>query len=289
MKYLLLFFLVPFFAFSQHHYTKREIFDFEVGDIFQYSSRSHHSAPYNGTEARIIEKIFSSNNDSVRYTVGLKWYTVSLDQTVNPPQLVYSHHSEKRIWTFNDLDSLIEPTAWALVNYDTSYFSIFCNKDSSLFFERTIGSFEPEYYNQSFAPGLGEVEYNYDYAVASHHEDRFLSYYKKDTVVCGNFDQRFHQILSLEEYGNKADFELFPQPAAQKLNLKLDNVETLNDPRILVSIYNSLGALVLNHEMTFALDSKLSLDVSELGNGSYFVEIRNSEFQIRKPLVILRP
>jgi hypothetical protein len=83
---------------------------------------------------------------------------------------------------------------------------------------------------------------------------------------------------------NLQQVNLSPNPASQLSVLKIKSADNSNAK---ISIYNSLGALV----MTEAVDinkgeNKINLQLSSLNNGIYFVNIENETGKITKKLII---
>ena len=81
---------------------------------------------------------------------------------------------------------------------------------------------------------------------------------------------------------NKANFafNLYPNPTINKVTL---NINALKPNEIAtLSIYNNLGALLLQKEITLHTQS---LDVTDLPNGIYFIQLSTAEFTATQKLV----
>jgi len=81
-------------------------------------------------------------------------------------------------------------------------------------------------------------------------------------------------ILATEE-STIAQFELFPNPAKDILNIQLQLGETLET----INIYNNIGQLVDTSD-------QLVIDASKLNSGLYFVEVVTAKGKISKKLII---
>jgi hypothetical protein len=79
-------------------------------------------------------------------------------------------------------------------------------------------------------------------------------------------------VLSISETENS--FKLFPNPASDKVSLdvsKLENVES-------IEVLNALGQVVISHRVSTSL---VTLDISELKSGNYFVRLLSKENVLR--------
>jgi hypothetical protein len=104
---------------------------------------------------------------------------------------------------------------------------------------------------------------------------------KWDTVVV------YIDAVGLEEVETYLqDFSLFPNPAADfiKVQYSLDISVPFNG----LSIFNNLGQLIRAEEITFK-NKKAHVPITELDNGVYFLELRNSTGQtLKKRFVVAR-
>jgi hypothetical protein len=104
---------------------------------------------------------------------------------------------------------------------------------------------------------------------------------KSDTVVV------YIDAVGLEEVETYLqDFSFFPNPAADfiKVQYSLDISVPFNG----LSIFNNLGQLIRAEEITFK-NKKAHVPITELDNGVYFLELRNSSGQtLKKRFVVAR-
>jgi pimeloyl-ACP methyl ester carboxylesterase len=78
-------------------------------------------------------------------------------------------------------------------------------------------------------------------------------------------------------------FGMYPNPANDKVTI------TLNDTRdAKVTIYDSLGKMVMSKSAENALDNQFSLDLTQLENGFYVIETGNGSQKATKKLLINR-
>ena len=81
-------------------------------------------------------------------------------------------------------------------------------------------------------------------------------------------------LLSIEE-NNQLQFELFPNPATDILNIQLQQDAVLEK----VNIYNNIGQLVDTVD-------QLVIDASKLNSGIYFVEVVTTNGKASQKLII---
>lgn len=81
-------------------------------------------------------------------------------------------------------------------------------------------------------------------------------------------------LLSTNEFSN-SEFSLFPNPAKTEFSIQLDNNSILEN----INIYNTLGQLVLTSNNT-------TVNISNLNNGAYVVEISTNKGKASKTLII---
>jgi hypothetical protein len=80
------------------------------------------------------------------------------------------------------------------------------------------------------------------------------------------------------------NIKLYPQPASDILNIELISKPKEDFNR--VATFNNLGQLIREEEITF-INRKASLNISDLGNGVYFITITNQNHEsITKKLVV---
>jgi hypothetical protein len=86
----------------------------------------------------------------------------------------------------------------------------------------------------------------------------------------------------IETQNRKLSFSIYPNPTADIVTLKLDN---LNHSNLTVNIYNLTGTLV----KTVKLHQNIQqINVHDLVNGIYMVEIKSEEHTDVKKLIINR-
>ena len=92
-----------------------------------------------------------------------------------------------------------------------------------------------------------------------------------------NFD---NLITSVDEEAINGKFNFYPNPAIDVIRLDIDNA---NNDDITCNIYNSLGELVISEQVQ--QNSQL-VNIGDLNNGMYVVELRSVNLNQRKQLIV---
>ena len=87
--------------------------------------------------------------------------------------------------------------------------------------------------------------------------------------------------VSVQTSENKA-FSLYPNPASDIVTL---NIENTNNSDLTMNIYNLMGALVKSEKLK---QNQQQINVGDLGNGIYMVEIKSKGWTEKQKLVIQR-
>lgn len=75
--------------------------------------------------------------------------------------------------------------------------------------------------------------------------------------------------------------QLYPNPSNDLINIDLSSIEIeINNPSI--QILNSLGEVILKKSIT---DKVMSVDVSKLEQGIYFLQVKGSNFTTTKKFI----
>ena len=78
----------------------------------------------------------------------------------------------------------------------------------------------------------------------------------------------------------KTSFNLYPNPATDIVTLKLDKTNTTD---LTLNIYNIMGELVLSEVLN---KNKQQINIGDLNNGIYMVEIKSKEWSEKQKLII---
>lgn len=89
-------------------------------------------------------------------------------------------------------------------------------------------------------------------------------------------------ITGINNYEETAGFDIFPNPAKNQLVVELENA---GSEEFTVSVVNSFGQIVLVENLA---GNKISLDISKIEAGTYFVRVQNEKQTSTRKLLILR-
>ncbi len=265
MKNVLLTMIVFGFSLSlscQELMTIGEVFNFEINDEFHYSSNLSGQPP-NADRITIIDKYYSTNGDTLNFVESHNSYWTSINY--EPPYLTYHFWTDTLTVKYYDLDSSIY------------YYDIGFQNDTSIFYseyycdsivnkcEYTIGgSFEPDFYRNTYGSGIGQVGEYMEYGgVMDPVLDNNLFYYKKNGVECGTPDTIMVGIRNNTEQFK--EFEIFPNPTRSNVfisNKSIGNFELF--------LFNSSGQQIYRNEF---FGDKNEINIQNLDRGIYFLKI----------------
>ena len=267
--------LLTFQAQSQGYLTIGEIFNFEIGDRFQYTVTS---ATPNARRATVTDKVVYGN-DSVQYELTWDNYSTYVDWGV-PGYLSYSFDSIVETVVYKDLDSSITYMNPSFLCQDT-----------------TLAEFEDTIYTNSCGILINEVYTSWETSQDPVHggfsihswgsgvglfkkytllngtqvfSDLLLFFYEKNGVSCGDED---FTALGQREYDTNIDLELYPNPATERVILKPNasggpwTYSIFNDKRQIIA-FGKFG------------ESEESIDTTLWPAGTYVAVIQTAEGQV---------
>jgi len=261
---------------AQRLLTVREVFDFEVGDVFHYTNSV---IPWPHAQRKtLIEKTFSITGDTVFYT----WYHDDYTTKINYPNQPYTEIIHTRDTTsefYTQLDSLIMRSRYfvqydsLLKNYDTAdvHYDSILNDSYDVYCDRAIngynyalGNFEPSGSQKRYGEGIGLVWDEKSYGGQSEPEYRIiLQYFQKNNQGCGKAD-----VTGTIEYGEDSKIILWPNPVVKDARLKIRN-NSLFDLEI-----TDIRGGVISSKRNYV--SEQLIDLRALKSGIYFIRISNN-------------
>ena len=275
MQKLILFFSVflSVQVFAQEVLTIGEVFDFDIGDEFQYMNNLGTPSV---SRKKIIEKRYSSTNDTVYYKMETSGYW-STYVSEPEPHLEYNFGSGIQDVAYTDLDSSIFYYHTFINISDLETYEEQFSFDSIIGFEPSfcnsylcgyhavIGDFEPSTYRYIYGKGIGFVSNFVQYGDSGGlvEEDKSLIYYKKFEKTCGTPDLTGFN----EEIISSNEVLIFPNPASSQLTIQLNNdiLETCK-----MEIFDIRGE-ILDSKI---LEGKSTLyDVANMDKGIYLLRI----------------
>jgi len=145
-------------VFGQHNLTRGDVYDYNVGDEFQYSRIWGELGPPNAHRYEIIGKEISDAQDTIIYTMHNTGYSpLSYDDQTN--KWVNLFYDTTVIEMYTDLNQPIHSTADSIQNIDSIvyYSKLLCN-DSIFGYNFRGGGFINVYYE--YGKGLGQTYYH---------------------------------------------------------------------------------------------------------------------------------
>lgn len=256
------------FSFSQNYFTRGELYDFEVGDVIQ--SQYYYNQYNSFTSKKYLSKDFSSNNDTVYYTIEQGVYIPACCA----PEMETTFTLDTITEYYYNLSDTIRFDIPIPLTFEDS-----CNnmKDSLYIFN--FGGNCPittykywtnplpfpaacsiEFYSefQTYFKGLGYYYSTSYYDIQSVNTGTYLLYYKKGSETCGNF------VNKTIELNLSNEVKLFPNPASDKIEIQSHFYFNSYD------IYAIDGSKILSEN----LNSK-EIVLSDLKAGIYFLELKS--------------
>ena len=274
------FILILKISVAQNLLNVNEIFDFNIGDKFQYTFSINDNTPPNADRYTITDKYFSDNSDTVFYIrLNDSYYTTFVNG--NPPYLEYHFQTIIDTVYYTNLDSLISNSIyWIPYNpdmytYDTLIYSsgYFCDSLINGYYY-TTQFFEPDHFSKKYGKGIGLVRRYYSYPSQYEEWEYSLFYYEKDGIGCGVPDNT----TTIDYIENSNEINVYPNPADDYFII---DFKTLGDTEI--NIFSSDGKLIDKKSIS---NQSFLYDSSSLKAGIYFIYIKTSSYSYSKKLLI---
>lgn len=244
---ILLISLTPNTLKSQGISTVREIYDFEINDIFHHEYRGG-----NGTDGEriisnieIINKYYSTDSNTVYYVIDCAKKSISSWN----PEWTYAFYVDTINYT--NLDSLI-----SMGEIDTVY------SDINQYHGRLINQWEVNDGNyhlvSKYVVGCGNAEW-YSFNAGGGESSDYLVYYKKGTEEWG-----YPLLVDVSNYkADNLDLTIYPNPTTTSITCKYE--KPFNG---WVKIYSTQGVLIKKQDLQPELRT---IDISYLNPGIYIL------------------
>lgn len=277
--------LVP----AQSLMTNAEIFNFDVGDIFQFQRSASWQPPTYSTKT-ITSKSYSVTLDTLYYTSYVTRFTpqscptcpaiydtlfqqmviANLDDTVGAGLGVRPFY-----WSWDCIDTTGYTGTWM----DSTYFdSNFCNRqitkinliaNGPQLIDSCYSYFEPEFGEYQYGNGIGQRFYSYNSCgqggAPGCDEQILMTFYRKGNDSCG---LRFHAPIptAVDSPREAALFKIVPNPMGAQSQLIFAEPQD----RAVITITNLLGTTI----KTIAFSGlEMTLDANELAKGTYYLQV----------------
>ncbi len=277
---LLLFFLLTlsFTASAQSIMTFRQVYDFSVGDKFQFSGTSFPFPSFpNAQRTTIMGKYFSANSDTVFYIEYHDDYVIWSDGD--------SVHNDFTTFTDTVFYTELDTTTLAAASYILSDPNVHDFDTINLFsveycdslvngYSYIVGWFEPPSYKVVYGKGLGRVDNYFDDPSEFYGYETKMFYYEKNGVGCGTPDT----LTTAVSTKKLADINMYPNPANRYFV-----VESKGDKILKMSIYNSRGKLMDSQNIN---KNRMVYQCGSFRSGIYFIRLITREKIVVKKLVV---
>ncbi len=270
----------------------RDVFDFEIGDIFHYyinDEMSYSYDQYKVSRHTILDKYYSENEDTLFYLINDEGYENRIVSWDNYPnccqvyQLKFYNRNQEIFYTFLDSSiyyhiSKTYYNGWIMEdeyppNDSIFYFEEYCGKEK-LLFRFAYKSFSL-YEDFIFGRNIGLVKH---YSVTEecggegcNWDDLDLVYFSNANGVCGT---PFLRQVGVSGFPVRS-IRIYPNPAQDIINIRFKN-----SGHSYVELYNLNMKLLLCIE---SFETELSLDLSNFSTGLYILKInQNNKFVYKR-------
>ena len=235
---------------AQISYTKANVYNYEVGDLFQYFF--WHPEGSTSTQRDVVDKYYSASEDTVYYVNHI------LKMHYNASGYTYEDYVDTVFFT--DLNSMVG-------NLGTvSYTKYTCNDSVIQYYTPAEYVFPTK--TEQYGIGIGKVYAQYEYEGEISYDITYhdLTYYNKGDSVCGTYNPSY-ETININEFEKEKDFIIYPNPANSYAVVESSKLMVES-----VDVYDVMGKLVKSFSLNDANDS-FKIDVSDLQSGIYFLKV----------------
>jgi hypothetical protein len=241
--------------------TTGEVYDFEVGDVFQ-STRTISWGPPTTTTETIVGKTLYTNGDSVSYSIHRTTYTPP-----SGPGLPPTFSDQIISKTYFSLDD----PAWQWeIQYDTLYTNP--GMCGMAVWEITTGdSFGPNYGYSRLIQGCGGP-YSHSFSDQTFQwQNEDLTYFNKGSVECGTFQSN---PVGISETGEqRISLSIHPVPSSDQVTVQLAGLDARLYGEMDLSVTDAQGR-ALKHMIVHASQiAGLQLNIHDLPAGTFVLNL----------------
>ena len=264
---MLLLILTSSFIFTlnaQNLMTIREVFDFQIGDEYQYSTTGT-NVPTNADRVSIIGKYYSPGNDSLFY---IRYHDSFYSVWNGSPPLEY------HFWTKTDT-AVCSNLDLSIASFDTGFQTNQYIRYSSQLCDSLINGYgysigpmgeARDSISHEYGKGLGSTNSYFESAQGNYYLADKLFYYKKGGITCGspNLTNVGIDVLPVQ----KSEFSIFPNPAQSIVYLKNESQNDQFQCKLIDPIGKSIMSLHLNGKIN-------GINMGHLKQGIYLLQINS--------------
>lgn len=256
---------------AQNRLTNREIFDFNVGDEFQYQYYYENG----GYQYLILDKKPISGTDSIVYEVQKVRYKFTIDFSKTPPQKVYEFYKDTITLDIPHLDAFVDIKYNVLkhvkpdscVGYSDSFqYSDFYGIPSFHYQNMKLCEFEGSTVFEEFCKGIGRTHYRILDPRGPYQFEEEMKFYRKGSNSKGKYDDAY-QLGINEPVLNASQIGIYPNPGKSVISFtrsfKFGSPYTITD---------AVGKIIAYGNLTSE-----TIDISALTSGLYFFNINEND------------
>lgn len=262
-----------------YEFTNENLYNYQGGDEIQYFEINSYTMPPLPTYfyKYITHRILSRNEtiDSLIYNIEESWfykdstqiYIDTIELAYLKKEIIVPFPMDKPLYQFELYRPQIQNDDWCgqkrwKINLNNEHL-IFCEEDTIWTSYDTQGP--PPMIRHEYLEGVGlyysiNSPFGYPYT-PNYLYMKQVVYFKKNGVECGT--QQFAGIAQVENA--KLEFEIFPNPASEYLNIRTGSIENLN-----IDIFDLAGNLVLKKSIT---PQTTQINISSLQTGIYMLKL----------------
>lgn len=256
---------------AQSRLTNREIFNFNIGDAFQY----RYFYQLGGYQYLILDKKPIGGTDSMVYVVQRVSHNFTMDYSKTPPQKVYSFYSDTINLEIPHLDVFVDVKYDKFKNFkpdscmgytDTFQYSLKYEAPIFQYRNDVLCRFEVSSTFEEFGKGIGRTRFWIFDPVGPYKYEEEMVYYRKGSFSNGIYDDAY--LLGINEpHSYTSPIGIYPNPCS--LSIAFTRSFKFGSP---FTITDAVGKTI-----TYGNFISETLDISALPNGFYFINISEND------------
>lgn len=259
---------------GQNYLTFGQVYNYDIGDVIQTRYYKAATSTYTYVTKTVLNKVFSTNNDTIFYTVNLDSFTAPYMFCSPCPSYTNNITVTDTITHLND-SATTHHNETSCTGVQSSIYQDYCNKSVwriSPAPSVSCGSSTIQE-NTYLIEGVGGPFLNYTLhpfgSGTTYWEVAFI-YYSKQSGTCGSRVTGIHE--ALKEY---QQVFVYPNPAATEITVNFPGNHDIEQ----LSIFD------VNGKCALISDKQQTIDVSELNTGIYFLKVRTDKGEFSRKFI----
>jgi hypothetical protein len=281
-----------FHLFPFYNPTRREIFDFSPGDVYE-SDLSRTTGPATD-HYYTVDSILTRSSTSSAVSYGGPQHQKEIDMVISGTSISYlTYYSSSLVSLGGDSTRLIDSFRMPEENYGSPYLLYYNASDPLIVPCDTLPSYTkardyqaggfgydgtvdvPSHYDSTFCPGFGLAGIDAYDAPFDNTVRLSYCYYKKGTKTCGAFVKVLPDAVS--QINKTPEIIIVPNPAADRINITANRIVE----NIMISVYDFSGRCFMQTQ-TAEQNNTTTINTSQLPNGLYMLTITDQSGLIHK-------